>query len=277
MNDHDIDLIVDLIENQLSGQEAEGVLARIKADPELSAAYEEQLAVRASLDAIPAASMTASEKESLNAALVAQLRLEEATPAVAVAPKRKAWWVPVVGIASAAVAVTAIFIVPGMSGSDDSSAATTFVASAAARAPEDAAADTDSAGAAEDGSADRGVAEEESETLAAPAPMTVVELEGADIEDVLDATAGESSPEAVQDRLTSLGFTKEATIPPDVLAECISRISDELPSNTTDIVLYGVDTSGPTLVAHIGLIFDDGIGAAMTIDLETCSIVDLSN
>lgn len=271
MNDHDLDLIVDLIENHLSDQEAEAALARIAGDPELQTAYDEQLAVHASLSALPAAAMTTSEKESLHTALVAQLRMEEAAAVVPIAPKRRAWWMPVVGIATAAAAITAIVIIPGMSSSDDSSTETTIVASAAARAPEAASAD--------EAPTEESLSDGELDMAAAQAPVTVVELEGADLVDVLDATAGESSPEVVQDQLNSLGFTKSALIPPDVLAECISRISGQLPPNTTDIVLFGVDTSGPVPIAHVGLVFDadDGIEAAMSIDLESCAIVDLGN
>lgn len=271
MNDHDIDLIVDLIESQLSASEAESALARIMADPELSAAYAEQLSVRSDLEALPTASMTAAEKDALNTALVGQLRLDATPVAVPVPRNRKAWWAPVIGITAAAAAVTAIFIVPGMSGSDDSSSDTTIVASAAARAPEDT---------AEDGSAEFGVSEEEAPVAQSPTndeQVTVVELDGADLVDVLDATAGESTPEAVQDQLSLLGYTELSLVSEEVLAECISSISAQVPAETTDIVLFGVDTSGPTQIAHIGLIFDDGIGAAMSVDLATCTVVDLGN
>ena len=129
MNDHDIDLIVDLIESQLSASEAESALSRIMADPELSAAYAEQLSVRSDLEALPMTSMTTAEKDALNTALVGQLQLDATPVAVPIARNRKAWWAPVIGITAAAAAVTAIFIVPGMSGSDDSSSDTTIVAS----------------------------------------------------------------------------------------------------------------------------------------------------
>lgn len=271
MNDHDIDLIVDLIESQLSASEAESALSRIMADPELSAAYAEQLSVRAHLDTAPMASMTAAEKEALNRALVGQLRLDDAPVVVPITRNRKAWWAPVVGITAAAAAVTAIFIVPGMSGSDDSASDTTVVAAAAARAPEDL---------ANDGSAESGATEEELSVAQAPTSdeqVTVVEMGGADLVDVLDATAGESAPETVQDRLNSLGYTESTLISGDVLAECISSISGQLPPETTDIVLFGVDTSGESHIAHIGLVFADGIGAAMSVDLATCGVVDLGN
>ena len=267
MSDQDLNLIVDLIESHLSDSEAETALARIMTDPELSYAYAEQLAVRSSLTEAPAASMTVAEKDALNTALVAQLRLESAAAVVPIARKRKAWWMPIAGIATAAVAFTAIFIMPGLSGSDDSSADTTVVASAAAQAPQDSSAD--------DGGAEFGVAEEEA--LAAQAPVAVVDLEGADLVEVLDATAGESSPEAVRDRLSSMGYTESAAVDGDELAECISVVSKQLPPNATDIVLYGVDSSGTSQIAHLGVVFDDGIGAAMSVDLETCAVVSTGN
>ena len=177
---------------------------------------------------------------------------------------------PIAGIAATAAAVTAFVIIPSMSGSDDSSTDITVAAAAAERAPEESTASDSSA---DDGSAGADATEEVPLAALSAPPITVVELEEANLVDLLDATAGESSPEAVQDRLNSLGFTKEATVPPDLLAECISDISGQLPPETTDIVLYGVDTSGSTLIAHIGLVFGDGIGAAMSVELDTCSIV----
>jgi hypothetical protein len=267
MNDNDLNLIVDLIDSQLGTTEAGSALARIMADPELLEAYTEQLAVHDSLRSLPIASMTAVEKDVLNTALVTQLRLEEAAAVVPVARKRAPWWMPVVGIAAAAAAVTVIVIVPNMSGSDDSSADTTIVASAAATAPEELAADGESF----DSGAD------EQELAAAASDVTVVELSGADLVEVLDATAGESSPEAVQDRLNALGFADFADVSQNALAECVSQISGQLPPNTTDLVLFGVDTSGSTDIAHIGLVFDDGIGGAMSVDLETCDILNAGN
>lgn len=280
MNDQDLNLIVDLIESELSNSEAESALARIMADPELSAAYAEQLAVHASLTELPIASMTVAEKDALNTALVLQLQLEAAAAVVPIARKRKAWWMPIAGIATAAAAVTAIFIMPGLSESDDSGAETTIVASAAAEAeaPEDPAArdsaaqgSVDQGSAADDGTAEFGVAEEES--LAAQAPVAVVDLDGADLVEVLEATAGEESQEAVQDQLNALGYTKSASVNAEVLADCIDQVSGQLPPNATGIVLFGVDSSGPTQVAHLGIVFDDGIGGAMSVDLETCAVV----
>jgi len=279
MNDHDIGLIVDLIESRLSASEAETALARIMADPDLSAAYAEQLSVRTSLDAVPVASMTAEEKLALNDALVTQLRLEDGPVVVPIARERKAWWAPVVGITAAAAAVTAIFVIPGMSGSDHAASDTTIVASASAEAPTEQDRAIEPAGAeGDDGTAaaeEFGSVAEELE--AAEAPVSVKELKGADLVDVLDATAGESSPEAVEDRLNALGYTDSASVSSDTLARCISDISTQLPPNTTDVVLFGVDTSGPTHIAHLGLIFDDGIAAAMSVNLDTCAIVDLGN
>jgi hypothetical protein len=267
MNDNDLNLIVDLIESQLGTTDAGSALARIVADPELLEAYTEQLAVHDSLKSLPIASMTADEKEALNTALVTQLRLEDEAVVVPVTRKRAPWWMPVAGIAAAAAAVTAIFIVPNMSGSDDSGADTTVVASAAQRAPEESAADGESF--------DSGV--EEQELAATDSGVTVVELSGADLVEVLNATVGESSPEVVQDRLSTLGYTDFADVSQDVLAECISQMSSQLPPDTTGLVLFGVDTSGPTDVAHIGLVFDDGIGAAMSVDLETCDVLGAGN
>ena len=267
MNDQDLNLIVDLIESQLSDPEAETAVARIMADPELSSAYAEQLAVHASLTDAPAVSMTVAEKDALSTALASQLNLEAAAAVVPIARKRTAWWMPVVGIATAAAAFTAIFIMPGLSGSDDSGADTTVVASAAAQAPEDPAAD--------DGGTEFGVAEEEA--LAARAPVAVVDLEGADLVEVLDATAGESSPEVVQDRLSSMGYTESASVDGDTLDECISVVSEQLPPSATGIVPYGVDNSGTTQIAHLGVVFDDGIGEVMSVDLETCAVVSSDN
>jgi hypothetical protein len=155
------------------------------------------------------------------------------------------------------------------------SADTTIIASAAAatEAPVDPAArDSATQGStADDGASQFDAAEEES--LALQAPVTVVDLAGADLVEVLEATAGEESPEAVQDQLNALGYTESASVDADVLADCISQVSGQLPPNATGIVLFGVDSSGPTQVAHLGVVFDDGIGAAMSVDLDSCVVV----
>lgn len=273
MNDHDLDLIVDLIENRLSASDAKAALSRISSEPELSSLHAEQLAVRAALVAQPLPAMTIPESESLRAKLATALRLDGIQAPVPIPRKRRAWWQPVAGIAAAAVVVTAIVVLPGNLSSDDAATTATIAASAAARSSEPSDAD--------DGVAESGVAEEEFATPDAAAlrraPRAVVELASEDLLDVLDATVGESSPEAVEDRLNALGYTKSATVDPDVLADCVIRVVPQLPAETKDIVVFGVDTSGPTPIALLGLVFDEGIRAAVSVDLATCQIVTPSN
>lgn len=118
MNDSDIQLIVSLIDGQLSAAEEEEAFSRMQTEAELRTAYEQQLAVSTKLRSVPAASMSAGELGELHAALRAELRLEDAEVApaatAAAASGWRRWWAPLAGLATAAVVVLAFVVVPNL-------------------------------------------------------------------------------------------------------------------------------------------------------------------
>ena len=121
MNDNDIELITSLIGGELPEPEQAEAFARIGSDPELQEAYEQQLAVASMLATTPAVAMTADETASLHTTLRTELRLGEATATVATTPSGwSRWWVPLTGLATAAVVVFAIAVLPGALDGTDS-------------------------------------------------------------------------------------------------------------------------------------------------------------
>ena len=117
MNEDDIQLITSLIGGELSEPERRAALTRIDAEPELRAAYEQQLAVASLLRETPQATMTPAEADALRATLATELRLGDTTEAVAAASTSRfaRWWAPVTGVAAAAVIAIAVVVVPNLS------------------------------------------------------------------------------------------------------------------------------------------------------------------
>ncbi len=115
MNDNDIQLITALVAGELSAAKQGDVMARIESDAELSAAYDEQVAISSALGAAPAVTMTAVEASELRATLRTKLQLDTAVAAAAAtAPWWSRWWAPVTGLATAAVIVFAFVIAPNL-------------------------------------------------------------------------------------------------------------------------------------------------------------------
>jgi hypothetical protein len=266
MTDRDRDLIIDLMDDRLSQADAEAALARIKGDPELAAEYERQVTVKTMLASEPVAQMTPTERSTLRESLTSQLSLDEAPAAAPIrTTKKRSWWQPALGLAAAAAAVTAIVIIPGTFGSSsdggsDSALTAITVAetfTAAELAPENG---TDQGNEAD---ASGGVEE----------PVSVPEVKGVDIPDVLSATAGDKTPEEVSEDVAPLGYQRSLTVDREDIDRCLELLREKLPPETTGAILLGAESSGTSMIVHLGLTFADGIQAGVSIDLADCSVV----
>lgn len=265
MTDRDHDLIIDLVENLLSPAEAKAALERVMADPELRTTYEQQKAARTALADAPAVAMTSTERSQLRQSLMSQLNVE-AAPARVETKKRRSWWLPVAGLASAAAAVTAIVVLPGTLGSSsdqgvDTVALTEITVATGFTQSE---ALPPASGGSE--SSDSG-----SEQLydASSAPQ----VEGKDLPELLQATVGAASIEELNEDLAEFGLRRGFPVDTDAVDACLNKIKDKLPPETTGAFILGVDPAGASTVVHVGLEFSDGIQAAVSIDLSDCSIV----
>jgi hypothetical protein len=276
MNDRDRNLIVSLLDGALSPTEQEEVRARLQIDAEMRAAYEEQLAVSTTLRSAPAISMSADERNELHGALRAGLFLDD-TAAVApvVAPARRwsRWWAPLAGLATAAVIVTAVVVLPGGEEAAELVSAPAPQTTAAATAPS---LEADPlAGVAEDSAGERQAREPTSTTAAAAAAETAEpdaalyslaataepagELELPVLGDDFDADGVESA---------ALDSTSRATIDYDAAAGCFGSAGSVI----GEAVLVGtLSASGDNVVA---VITDATTGAetVIIVDLVTCQV-----
>jgi hypothetical protein len=279
MNNRDRHLIVSLLDGALSPTEQEEVRARLQIDPEMRVGYEEQLAVSTTLRSAPAVSMSADERNELHGALRAALFLDD-TAAVApvAAPARRwsRWWAPLAGLATAAVIVTAVVVLPGMFGGEEAAELLSAPApqtTAAATAPS---LEADPlAGVAEDSAGERQAREPTSTTVAAAAAETAEpdaalyslaataepagELELPVLGDDFDADGVESA---------ALDSTTRATIDYDAAAGCFGSADSVI----GEAVLVGtLSVSGDNVVA---VITDATTGAetVIIVDLVTCRV-----
>lgn len=278
MNDRDRHLIVSLLDGALSATEQEEVRARLQIDAEMRAAYEEQLAVSTALRSAPAVSMSADERNELHGALRAGLFLDD-TAAVApvAAPARRwsRWWAPLAGLATAAVIVTAVVVLPGMFGGEEAAELVSAPApqtTAAATAPS---LEADPlAGVAEDSAGERHAQEPTSTTAAAAAETAepdatlyslaataapAGELELPVLGDDFDADGVESA---------ALDSTTRATIDYNAAAGCFGSAGSVI----GEAVLVGtLSVSGDNVVA---VITDATTGAetVIIVDLVTCQV-----
>ena len=264
MNDHDRDLILGLATGSLSETDAAAAQARIDADPQLAAELAEQRAAIDALAAVEPVAMTADERTTLRAELIDQLHLEEAPAAAAVAPAtrpaRAAWWKPVLGLGAAAVFVTAIVIVPGMIDGSDDAAFDTASAELASTTTIQATGAPQSDEAGESGaSLDRGQDGAEEEFTA-------------DGSDLLPLIAGRNTT-SVTDSLDVAGVDAIDVALERRFEECRAAVADELPADA-EIEPIGVSTIDERLI-YVAADEGSGISVVATVDLETCSIVDI--
>lgn len=269
MTDRDHDLIIDLVENLLSPAEAKAALERVTADPDLRMSYEQQLAAKAALVEATPVAMTSSERSQLRDSLTSQLNIE-AAPARVEAKKRRSWWLPAAGLASAAAVVTAIVVLPGTlgSGSDDGADTAALTEITVATGFTQSEALPPASGGAESG-------DSSSEQLydAGSAP----EVDGKDLPELLEATVGAASIEEINEDLAKLGLRRGYPVDTEAVDACLNKIKGKLPPETTGAFILGVDTAGASTIVHVGLEFSDGIQAAVSINLSDCSIVVFDN
>ena len=279
MNDRDRHLIVSMLDGALSPTEQEEVRARLQIDAEMKAAYDEQLAVSTTLRSVPAVSMSADERNELHGALRAGLFLDDTTAVAPVAaPVRRwsRWWAPLAGLATAAVIVTAVVVLPGMFGGEEAAelvSASAPQTTAAATAPS---LEADPlAGVAED-SAGELQAQEPTSTTAAAAAAETAEPDATRYS--LAATAepaGEFDLPVLGDDFAADGVesaaldsTTRATIDYGAAAGCFGSADSVI----GEAVLVGtLSVSGNNVVA---VITDATTGAetVIIVDLATCQV-----
>lgn len=273
MNDQNRDLIIALIEGSLSEQDAAAASARIAADPDLTAEYEIQKTISASLSSVEPIAMTAEERTNLRGSLISQLNLEEApaaTPAPTASRQSAWWWRPALALSSAAaVLVIGIAVVPDLVGQGSDDSGTDVVAFEAVDEDEQASdgGDTDIAGSGSDGAT--------TTAPAAAAPLEVPSLLSTDLDDMLDSVAGESAPSEIEEealRFASADGT--VSILPDEVAACRELLGNALPDGSIQII--GAEKGDHGLVVTIALVDDEGAEALARIDVATCVLVDVA-
>ena len=280
MNDRDRHLIVSLLDGALSPTEQEEVRARLQIDAEMRAAYEEQLAVSTTLRSAPAVSMSADERNELHGALRVGLFLDDTAavaPVAAPAPRWSRWWAPLAGLATAAVIVTAVVVLPGMFGGEEAAELLSAPApqtTAAATAPS---LEADPlAGVAEDSAGERQAREPTSTTAAAAAAAETAEPDAALYS--LAATAepaGELELPVLGDDFdadgvesAALDSTTRATIDYDAAAGCFGSADSVI----GEAVLVGtLSVSGDNVVAVI-TDATTGTETVIIVDLVTCRV-----
>jgi hypothetical protein len=222
--------------------------------------------------------MSADERNELHGALRAGLFLDETTtvaPIAAPARRWSRWWAPLAGLATAAVIVTAVVVLPGMFGGEEAAELVSAPApqtTAAATAPS---LEADPlAGVAEDSAGERQAQEPTSTTAAAAAETAepdatlyslaataapAGELELPVLGDDFDADGVESA---------ALDSTSRATIDYDAAAGCFGSAGSVI----GEAVLVGtLSVSGDNVVA---VITDATTGAetVIIVDLVTCQV-----
>jgi anti-sigma factor RsiW len=131
MNDTELDLVLALADGRLSAADAAAARTRIAADPNLAAELKMQRLAVDRLHDLPTPTLDEAERERLHASLRAQLHLEPITVPVPVTPqRRRSWWLPVTGLATAAVVLAGVlYVVPRVgdqSTADNVAAVATF-------------------------------------------------------------------------------------------------------------------------------------------------------
>lgn len=184
MNDQDRDLILDLLGGRLGTEQAEAAAARVASDPVLAAEFATQAAVHETLSSAEPASMTATERTSLRAALTEQLHIgDDVVAAPRENTRRMRWLQPVAGLAAVAAVATAIVILPGSLSNDEMDTAAAEITQSA-----DAPSLPPESGTTNDGVQDSGAGEEY--LFAFGEPFVVIDLSRATADDILTMTEG---------------------------------------------------------------------------------------
>lgn len=288
MNDADIDLIISLIAGDLPPEEATAARARIEASSELSAAYDEQLAVASTLRTVPAAAMTTGERDALHAGLRRELHLdEELMPAAA--PARR-WWIALSGLATTAAIVFAFAVVPNLLDNDGAD----VVSAPAAEPTTVAELDTMSDGEASVAPTTTAAADAGADTTQAPdATLQLTTTAATEETAPTETTVAEPtepvyflSPVAPRSTTFDLPVLDEAVVATSGLEAAIAAATEvaSLPfatiaacftgeSETGDLAVTpaGIDADGSAVYA-VATHVDSGDEQTVTIDLDTCSV-----
>jgi hypothetical protein len=114
MNDTDLDLLLALADGRLSAADAAAARTRIAADPHLAAELEMQRLAVDRLHDPPMPTLDTAERERLHASLREHLHLEPiVVPVPVTRPRRRSWWLPAMGLATAAVVLAGVlYVVP---------------------------------------------------------------------------------------------------------------------------------------------------------------------
>lgn len=283
MNDTDLDIILALADDQLTGEAKQAALERIAADPELGEELAAQVAAMDELRSLEPALMTSSERAALRSALVEQLNLQPAAPVVTTPSQTRPWWVPVLGLASAAALLLAIVAVPSIfSGSDDSPAE--FVAIAPeATTPVDSAEELGDSG-DESALAKDEVGEASLSTVVVPqideediqeffnasppSVDTTVSTSRGDVDD--SAGVAEASPDTTFESIERVSPTDPIAIDAAQLEECLKLLGDSLPEG--EYVPRAATLDDEATIVHFGIDASDGVVHSVSVDLETCVI-----
>jgi len=296
MNDTDLDIILAIADNRLTGQAKQDALVRIAADPELGEELAAQILAMDELKSLQPALMTSDERATLRANLIEQLHLAPAVPAAAVEPQRRPWWQPALALASGFALLLAIIVVPGMLPSgDDSGSDVVAIAPESTTITRAATSAADAGAPQDDGNvltvydiAEEDVAEFFSSS---PAPSTATvppttksaPLPGAGAsEDDSSADTVDDDPEAAStfaaeanpqdvDLLDEIPLT--TIVRADVEA-CLDLLAQGLPPGT--LIPVAATRTGSEVVVHFGVEVVDGMEYSVSIDLASCTMTPLN-
>jgi hypothetical protein len=276
MNDRDRDLIIALAQGDLSTTAAEQATARIEADPELATEYAEQVVALQFIRSAPLPVMTEAERSTLRTNLTTQLGLLPVAAPATVASRRKSrWWVPAIGMATAAVVVFAFVVFPGAQQDsfqevsmqlDDTSPDSSQVAES-----------SPTTAAASASAEDSGGAEFDSATVPAPTvedPVSVYETDAVGLDELLNQADGADSAESVQRQMSDLSFNSRVDLNSDEVNACLNELSTELPDEILEVLVIGADLDGNRTTVHVGFNFGDGVEGGMSFVLESCELVE---
>lgn len=287
MNDIDLDIILAIADNRLTGQAKRDALQRIAADPELGEELAAQIATMDELKSLDPALMTPAERATLRANLIEQLHLSPATPTVVAGPQRRPWWQPALAFASAAALLVAIVAVPSMfSGSDDSSAdfvaiapaTTTSVATAELDASRQGSASADNAASPTSPVLVPQIVEQEVQEFFAAAPPSSDTKGAASSDDAADSGTDEGTDETIPEvtAASAEAFTAAETfaINEAAIEACLETLANDLPGGN-HIPRAATLDDGATVI-HFGVDTSDGVVYSFSIDLEECVITSLN-
>lgn len=278
MHEHDHDLIMALAEETLSAAETEAAAAVVAACTHCARELRLQEDALRALTAAPTPQLTDIERQRLRHAVTSAV---EVTPVTAPAITRRRWGIPALGIAAAAVLVTALAAGPLVSllstSSDDSAdlslaATTTSLAGDVAGSAAELAPPTESTTSADavSGQSAPGLT---GRAFFDPAPTTVEnlgEVDGAALDQVL-AKVIEGDAAAAPWLLESTEGTVEQA--PSDPASCTGLVADAFAGARYTALIGTGETDGMETYIY-SLSYDDGAAAVAAVDPETCEVVD---